>query len=74
VSRLPQLRPVEIVNALKRGGFIEHHQRGSHLYLLHPGTGRMTDVPMHPRDVKRGTLMSILRKAGLSQDELRRLL
>ena len=34
----------------------------------------MTDVPMHPRDVKRGTLMSILRKAGLSQDELRRLL
>ncbi|MGB7157991.1 MAG: type II toxin-antitoxin system HicA family toxin [Tepidisphaeraceae bacterium] len=74
MSRLPQLRPVEVVNALKRGGFVQHHQRGSHLYLLHPTTRRMTDVPMHPRDVKRGTLMSILRQAGLSQDQFRELL
>ena len=74
MSRLPALRPRGVVAALKRAGFEQHHQRGSHLYLVHPVTGRMTVVPMHARDVKRGTLMSILAQAGLSQEQFRGLL
>ena len=74
MSRLPALRPREVIAALKRAGFVEHHQRGSHLYLVHPRTRRLTDVPIHPRDVKRGTLLSVLAKAGLSQEEFRKLL
>lgn len=74
MSRLPTLHPRQLVAALKRAGFVEHHQTGSHLYLWHPSRERMTSVPMHPRDLKRGTTSAILRQAGLTEDELRDLL
>jgi predicted RNA binding protein YcfA (HicA-like mRNA interferase family) len=74
MSRLPTLHPRQLVAALKRAGFIEHHQTGSHLYLWHPSGQRMTSVPMHSRDLKRGTTNAILKQAGLTEDELRNLL
>lgn len=74
MSRLGMLKARELVAALKRAGFIEHHQTGSHLYLRHPERGIITSIPMHPGDLKRGTTRAILRQAGISDDELRRLL
>ncbi|MBW8876088.1 MAG: type II toxin-antitoxin system HicA family toxin [Acidobacteria bacterium] len=74
MSRLPTLQPRQLVAALKRAGFIEHHQTGSHLYLWHPSRKRMTSIPMHPGDLKRGTASAILKQAGLTEDELRDLL
>jgi len=74
MSRLPSLQPRELVAALKRAGFLEHHQTGSHLYLFHPSKKRMTSVPMHPRDLKRGTVHAILKQAGLTEAEIRNLL
>ena len=38
VSRLPQLRPVEVMNAVKRAGSVEHHQTGSHRFFSNPTT------------------------------------
>jgi predicted RNA binding protein YcfA (HicA-like mRNA interferase family) len=60
--------------ALKRAGFVEHHQKGSHLYLHHPARNLMTSVPIHGREMKRGTVHAILKQAGLSEDEFRELL
>jgi predicted RNA binding protein YcfA (HicA-like mRNA interferase family) len=74
MSRLPTVRPREVVAALKRAGFLEHHQRGSHLYLWHPAKRRLTAVPMHPGDVNRGTLRRILTQAQLTEEEFRELL
>lgn len=74
MSRLPALRPRDVIGALKRDGFVEHHQKGSHLYLVHSRTARMTCVPVHPRDVKPGTLRAILSQAGLSREQFLRLL
>jgi mRNA interferase HicA len=74
MNRLPTLQPRQLVAALKRAGFIEHHQTGSHLYLWHPVRERMTSVPMHARDLKRGTAKAILKQAGLTEAELRDLL
>lgn len=34
----------------------------------------MTSVPMHPQDLKRGTTSAILKQAGLTESELRKLL
>jgi predicted RNA binding protein YcfA (HicA-like mRNA interferase family) len=62
------------VAALKRAGFVEHHQRGSHLYLRHDKSGLMTSVPMHPGDVNRNLVAAILRQAGLTRDEFLALL
>jgi predicted RNA binding protein YcfA (HicA-like mRNA interferase family) len=57
---LPALKAREIIRALERAGFFVHHQTGSHAQLKHR-------VPI-------GTLMAILRQAGLSRDEFLKLL
>ncbi len=74
MSRLPAVTPREMVRALKRAGFIEHHQKGSHLYLWHPDHSRMTVVAMHAHDLKRSLMKEILRQAGLTEEQLRELL
>jgi predicted RNA binding protein YcfA (HicA-like mRNA interferase family) len=56
-------------------GFFVHHARGSHYFLRHPDRpGILVTVPYHNRDLKRGTLRSILRQAGFSPDQFRTLL
>jgi len=48
--------------------------RGSHHIMHHPD-GRRTTVPVHAgRDIRPGTLRSILRDTSLTVDELQRLL
>jgi predicted RNA binding protein YcfA (HicA-like mRNA interferase family) len=74
MSRLPSVKPRELVAALKKDGFVEHHQKGSHLYLWHPAKRRMTTVPMHPGDVNRGLVQAILKQADLTTDEFLKLL
>ena len=74
MSRLPTVTPAELVSALKRAGFVEHHQRGSHLYLWHQARALMTSVPMHTGDLPRGTMRAIIKQAGLTEEELRGLL
>jgi len=69
VSRLPAVKPRQVITALRRIGFVEHHQKGSHLFLWNPQSRRMTTVPQHPGDLKRGTLRAIIEQAGLSDDE-----
>ena len=64
----------KIIRALKRAGFLELEQRGSHLSLKHPIRGNRTTVPMHGGDIKRGLLKQILKQAGLTEKEFRELL
>ncbi len=74
MNRLPNLNARKIVGALKRAGFCEDGQRGSHLYLWHEGKKLLTSVPIHGRDVKRSLLKQIIQQAGLSEEEFRGLL
>lgn len=74
MSRLPGVTPRELVAALKRDGFVERHQKGSHLYLWHPAKRRLTAVPMHPGDVNRKLVHAIVKQAGLTTDEFLKLL
>jgi predicted RNA binding protein YcfA (HicA-like mRNA interferase family) len=57
-----------ILRKLKRAGFAERRQSGSHLVLRHED-GRQTYLPMHTRDVPLGTFRSILKQAGLGEEE-----
>lgn len=72
MSGLPRLSGVEAVRALRKGGFVEVSQRGSHMKLRHED-GRTVIVPIH-RTLARGTLASILRQARLDADAFRELL
>jgi predicted RNA binding protein YcfA (HicA-like mRNA interferase family) len=70
--KLPRdLSGQRVVNALKRLGFVEERQEGSHIRLAR-GSLRVT-VPAH-RALAAKTLQSILRQAQISIEELRALL
>jgi predicted RNA binding protein YcfA (HicA-like mRNA interferase family) len=68
------VRPRELINALKRNGFVETEQIGSHRILIDEKRDLQTSVPMHPGDVGRGLLKKILKQAELTEDEFRKLL
>jgi predicted RNA binding protein YcfA (HicA-like mRNA interferase family) len=71
MAELPVVTPRQLIRALRKAGFFVHHVRGSHHYLKHPDkTGLLVSVPYHGRDLKRGTLRSILRQAEITVDEL----
>jgi predicted RNA binding protein YcfA (HicA-like mRNA interferase family) len=61
----------QVVRFLKRKGFIEKRQKGSHLLLQHPQTGYRTIVPMHAGDLPTGLFLKILKDAGYTIDEFR---
>jgi predicted RNA binding protein YcfA (HicA-like mRNA interferase family) len=64
--------PREALARLKRVGFEEVRQTGSHLFLRHPD-GRMTFIAMHRGDIPPGTLRSILKQANLTEEEFKNL-
>ncbi|MBI4021916.1 MAG: type II toxin-antitoxin system HicA family toxin [Candidatus Andersenbacteria bacterium] len=68
-SRLPSLTPRQVVGILRRANFYFHHQRGSHAYYRHhTDLSRWVTVPMHARQLKKGTLRSIIRQSGLGRE------
>jgi predicted RNA binding protein YcfA (HicA-like mRNA interferase family) len=73
-DKLPSVRPKQLIRALERAGWEHHRTRGSHYYLVHPDKRDAIPVPVHNRDVKPGLLLAIIKTAGLSRDEFRRLL
>lgn len=55
-----------MIRSLERLGFKQVRQRGSHIVMRRGAMGCV--VPMHA-ELKRGTLMGILRQAGLTVEE-----
>ena len=68
MPRKPALTARKVVRQLLRAGFVMDHARGSHRVYYHPGTGKRAVVPFHNRDLPRGTLLAILKQAGLDPD------
>jgi predicted RNA binding protein YcfA (HicA-like mRNA interferase family) len=62
------------VAVLKRAGFLEKRQKGSHLVLWNARNRRTTIVAMHGRDLPSPTLKAILKQAGLNEDDFVNLL
>jgi predicted RNA binding protein YcfA (HicA-like mRNA interferase family) len=63
--KLPSdIRGADAVKALRQLGFASDHQTGSH-HIMRGVGGRIVVVPMH-RSIKRGTLRSLIRQAGVS--------
>jgi predicted RNA binding protein YcfA (HicA-like mRNA interferase family) len=69
-EKLPQVTCRQLIRALKRAGYEEQRQQGSHLHLRRAADGRRVTVPVHPRrNVPPGTLLAILRDADISREE-----
>ena len=65
---VPLLRPREAVYAFERLGWQVARQKGSHIILTKAGRSATLSIPDHPQ-VARGTLRSLIAKAGLTVGE-----
>jgi len=63
------LKPRELINFLEDNGFRFERQNGTSHAMYKKGN-RQVPVPIHAKDIKIGTLSSMLRQAGLSRKEL----
>lgn len=59
------MKPADMIKLLKKNGFITISQNGSHVKLRNPETGKQIIVPLHSKEMKKGTEQDILKKAGL---------
>ncbi|MBI4248425.1 MAG: type II toxin-antitoxin system HicA family toxin [Elusimicrobia bacterium] len=69
MPKLPICRSREVIAALRRAGFRVDHHTGGHAILYRAGHPNPVTVPVHPRDLKIGTLHRIIKDAGLSKEE-----
>jgi predicted RNA binding protein YcfA (HicA-like mRNA interferase family) len=65
---VPVLRPREVVKAFEKLGWAIARQRGSHIILTKEGHIATLSVPNHP-EVARGTLRTLITRAGVTLDE-----
>ena len=65
---VPLLRPREVIRAFERLGWSVARQRGSHIVMTKPGHIATLSIPDHP-EVARGTLRTLIAKAGLTVEE-----
>lgn len=74
MPKLPHLSGKEVAKALSKIGFEPVRQKGSHLILVKKFSEgeRALVVPMH-REVDIGTLIEIIRQAGLKREEFLKL-
>ena len=74
MERLSPLPYRQVARKLRRAGFAEISQRGSHVKFVNRDGNevRTAIVPRH-REVRVGTLNSILRQAGLSVEQFNQL-
>jgi predicted RNA binding protein YcfA (HicA-like mRNA interferase family) len=71
MPKLPRIPSSLVIRALKRAGFYEFHQSGSHIQLRHTADSRRrVTIPFHRSDLTPKTLKSILKQAGLSVGKL----
>lgn len=47
------------------------HSKGSHRIYYNETNGKRATVPFHRKDLPKGTLLSILRQAGLTKDDIK---
>ncbi|MDR5683469.1 MAG: type II toxin-antitoxin system HicA family toxin [Armatimonadota bacterium] len=73
MSKLPRVSGRDCVRALERAGFYRRRHTGSHIVMRRDDPFAQVVVPDHD-ELDRGTLRAILRHAGLSVEELLRLL
>jgi predicted RNA binding protein YcfA (HicA-like mRNA interferase family) len=58
----------ELLRFLRKHGYEETRQKGSHRILAHP-VRSMLSVPIHSGDIPRGLFLRILKDAGFSEED-----
>lgn len=59
------MSPKEMLQYLQKNGFSVKRTTGSHSFLENAKTNKRTTVPLHTKELKKGTEQKILKDAGL---------
>ncbi|MGE0467812.1 MAG: type II toxin-antitoxin system HicA family toxin [Nitrospira sp.] len=65
---VPLLPPSDVIKMFQRLGWQIVRQKGSHIIMTKPGHLATLSIPNHP-EVARGTLRSLIAKAGLTIEQ-----
>jgi predicted RNA binding protein YcfA (HicA-like mRNA interferase family) len=68
MPRLPSLSAREVVKAFSKAGYEFERQAGSHVIMFNPLRRQVLSIPNH-NPVRRGTLRTLIRQAGLTLEE-----
>ena len=73
--KLPRLSGLKVIKILRKIGFEARRQKGSHVILVKETMEKniVTVVPLH-KEIDKGTLLEIIRQAGLTRKEFMKLL
>lgn len=76
MPKLPQISGTLLIKALKKEGWIEVSQKGSHIKLIKTFNlvGKSTIIIPQHKVIKKGTLSRILKDAGVTVKKLKDLL
>ena len=72
MSDMPSFTPQEIIKILKKKGFVLDRVKGSHHIYYHDELKRRVIVPLHKRDLPKGTFYQIIKEAGIDKRELKK--
>ena len=64
------MTPKDLIKLLEQRGFILRRVNGSHHIFFHPESKKITAVPVHKKDLPKGTFHSIQKQAGIDKDEI----
>jgi len=64
------MTPKELIKILESRGFVLKRINGSHHFFIHPISAKITVVPLHKKDLPKGTFYAILKQAGIDKNEL----
>ncbi len=70
---MASFKPKEVISILKKLGYIEKRQTGSHLMMFHPGKNKIIPIPVHSKDIKKGLIKGIIKQAESTEKEFIRL-
>ncbi len=73
-KKLPAVKPKEVIRALEKVGWQVHRQKGSHVSMHKEGISNLVVIPLHTRDLPKGTLHGILDDVGLTVQQFLELL
>lgn len=61
--------PKQIIKKIKKLGFVDDRQSGSHKVFYNPVSKKRAVVPYHLKEVPKGTLSAIIRESGISKED-----
>lgn len=74
MPKLPNLTPKKLIRVIEQIGFQLDHKTGSHFIFYDNKNQRRAVIPFHIKDLPKGTMISILKQAGISREELEKYL